>query len=83
MVIFQGLILLVFGAGLLRVDYQSLSRGWLPCGPKGLKGRLEFRRDQQPYWYWLMFGIYAAAGTALISLAVRILTGHAEPLPLQ
>jgi hypothetical protein len=30
-----------------------------------------------------MFGIYAAAGTALISLAVRILTGHAEPLPLQ
>lgn len=83
MAVFQGLLFLFFGVGLLLVDYQSLSRGWLPCGPNGLKGRLEFRRDRQPYLYWLMFVAYGAAGFLLVVFALRVLTGASPPLPLK
>jgi hypothetical protein len=78
----QGLLFLFFGVGLLLVDYQSLSRGWLPCGPKGFSGRLEFRRNEQPFLFWLMFVVYGIAGIALIIFALRLLLGGAAPLPL-
>jgi hypothetical protein len=83
MATFQGLLFLVFGVGLLLVDYQSLSRGWLPCGSKWFKGRVQFRRDGQPFFYWLMFVVYGLAGIALTIFAVRVLTGHAAPLPVR
>lgn len=83
MAIFQGLLFLFFGIGLLVVDYQSLTRGWLPCGPNGLKGRLEFHRDTETARYWLMFVVYGIAGLWLTGFAIRLLIGHAEPLPLQ
>lgn len=35
MSIFQGLLFMLFGAGLLLVDYRALRSGWLPCGPNG------------------------------------------------
>lgn len=82
MAIVQGLVFLFFGVGLLLVDYQSLSRGWLPCGPKGFSGRLEFRRNEQPTLFWLMFLAYGVAGIALIVFALRLLFGGAAPLPL-
>lgn len=83
MAVFQGLIFLVLGAGLLFVVYQSLARGWLPCGPNGFKGRLEFHRNRQPVLYWLMFALYGAAGVVLTIFALQLLTGNATPLPLQ
>jgi len=61
----------------------QLSTGWLPCGPKGLKGRLEIRRHEQPLGFWLMFVVYGAGGLWLAIFALRVLTGHAEPLPLR
>lgn len=82
MAIFQGLLFLFFGVGLLAVDYQSLSKGWLPCGPNGLQGRLEFRRDDQPLAYWVMFALYGAGGLWLTAFALRLLAGSADPLPL-
>ena len=81
--IFQALLLLFFGVGLLLVVYQSLSRGRLPFGPSGLRGRLEFRREEQPMHFWLLFGAYAVAGFALAVFAVRLLIGSAGPLPLR
>ena len=83
MVLFQGLLFLSFGAGLLLVDYRALSLGWLPCGPNWLKGRLEFRRSEQPVRFWIMFAGYAIAGMWLLSFAVRLLAGRVAPLPLQ
>jgi hypothetical protein len=80
---FQGVLFLVLGVGLLFVVYQSLSRGFLPCGPKGLSGRLEFRKDEQPLLFWLLFLLYASAGIALTIFAVRVLAGSAAPLPLR
>lgn len=82
MAFFQGILFLIFGVGLLVVDYQSLARGWLPCGPNGFAGRLEFRKDKQPVGYWAMFSLYAVAGTALTIFALRLLFGSATPLPL-
>jgi len=82
MVLFQGLFFLVLGVGLLAVDYRSLTTGSLPCGPNGLKGRLEFHRDSQPLGYWLMFAAYGGAGAWLVMFSLRLMTGHAEPLPL-
>lgn len=82
MTIFQGLLFFFFGAGLLLVDYRALSSGLLPCGPNGLKGRLEFRKNEQPVGFWLMFVLYGAGGIGLVIFAIRLFTGHAEPLPL-
>lgn len=81
--VFQGLVFLAFGAGLLAVDYRSLGRGWLPCGPNGLKGRLEFRRATQPLGYWTMFAVYGAGGVWLVGFGLQLLAGAAEPLPLR
>lgn len=80
--IIQGLLFLFFGVGLLVVDYRSLSLGWLPCGPNGFKGRLEFHRKEQPLRYWLMFAVYGVSGVLLTVFAIRLLLGVAEPLPL-
>ena len=82
MELFQGLFFLAIGIGLVYVVYQSLSRGWLPCGPDFFKGRLEFHRNKQPLLYWLMFVLYSAAGLYLTAFALRLLSGNAEPLPL-
>lgn len=79
----QGLIFLTLGVGILVIVYQSLARGWLPCGPNGFRGRLEFRRDRQPLAYWLLFTLYGAAGIALAIFALRLLAGDAAPLPLR
>jgi hypothetical protein len=83
MSLFQGLLFLILGAGLLVMDYQSLSTGCLPCGPKGLGGRLEFRKDEQPRMFWLLFVLNAVAGIALTTFALRLLVGIASPLPLR
>lgn len=82
MAIFQGILFLAFGIGLLLIDWRSLKTGWLPCGPNGFKGRLEFKRDEQPFGYWLMFVLYGAGGISLAIFSLRLLAGVAEPLPL-
>lgn len=82
MAIFQGVLFLVFGIGLLAVDSLSLSRGWLPCGSRGLSGRLAFHRDKQPRLFWLMFALYGIAGVVLTVFAIRVLVGDVAPLPL-
>lgn len=43
---------------------------------------VEFRRNEQPTLFWLMFLVYGVAGIAWIVFALRLLTGSAEPLPL-
>jgi len=83
MALFQGVLFLFFGAGLVLVDFRALSTGLLPCGPNGLKGRLEFRRNDQPVGFWLMFALYGAGGFWLAIFALRLLAGQAAPLPLQ
>jgi hypothetical protein len=83
MALFQGLLFLILGAGLLFMDYHSLSTGWLPCGSKGLSGRLDFRKDKQPLFFWLLFVLYAAAGIALTTFGLRLVVGIATPLPLR
>jgi hypothetical protein len=79
----QAAFFLIFGFGLLGVDFQSLAKGSLPCGPNGLKGRTEFSRKDQPALYWLMFAVYGAGGLWLIIQALRLLSGTATPLPVR
>lgn len=81
--IFQGLLFLVLGVGLLLVIWRSLTVSVLPCGAKGLSGRVEFSREDQPVGYWLMFLVYGAGGLALVIFALRLFLGTAEPLPLR
>lgn len=83
MSIFQGLLFLFLGTGLLRVDYQALRSGSLRCGPNGFKGRLEFSKSEQPVGFWVMFILYGAGGLWLLALALRLLVGQAAPLPLR
>lgn len=83
MATFQGLLFLFFGACLLWMDYRALRSGWLPCGPRGFKGRLEFRRDERPMGFWVMFVVYGTAGLCLVTFALNLLAGHVAPLPLR
>lgn len=83
MVIFQGILLLVMGYGLLALVYRSLAKGWLPFGPNGFKGRLELSRHRQPIWYWSVYTFYCAFGVWLVFLAFAVLSGQMEPLPLE
>ncbi|MCP9470290.1 MAG: hypothetical protein NNA31_09870 [Nitrospira sp.] len=62
MSIFQGLLFMPFGAGLVLVDYRALRSGWLPCGPNGFRGRLEFGKHEQPVGFWVMFVLYGTGG---------------------
>jgi hypothetical protein len=79
----QAAFFLIFGVGLLGVDFQSLGKGVLPCGARGLQGKTEFSRKDQPVLYWLMFAVYGAGGLWLIIHAVRLLSGTAPPLPVR
>lgn len=65
------------------MDYRALSSGLLPCGPKGLEGRLEFKKNKQPVGFWLMFILYGAAGTWLVIFALQLFAGLVNPLPLE
>ncbi|HEX6993393.1 MAG TPA: hypothetical protein VF339_04525 [Gammaproteobacteria bacterium] len=82
MALFQGVLFLALGYGLLAVVYRSLAHGWLPFGVNGFKGRLELRMDEQPFKYWAAFTFYCAFGVWCIFLAFGVLTGAFEPLPL-
>lgn len=83
MAIFQGLVFLLFGLGLLLMVWQSLGRGWLPCGANGFGGRFVCRRDERPGLFWLMFVGYLLASIVLTAYALGLLTGVATPLPLR
>ncbi len=80
---FQGLFFLISGLGLLIMDYRSLAKGWLPFGSNWLKGRLEFRRADQPGLYWMAFILYLIFGLVLTVYAIRLFAGLAAPLPLR
>jgi hypothetical protein len=82
MAVFQGLFFSVIGLGLLAVVYQSLGRGWLPCGPNGLRGRVEVQRGTQPVAYWLLFVSYTLFGLWVLRYGTGILFGTIAPLPL-
>src|SRR5690606_36214339 len=82
MALFQGVMLLIFGYGMLGVVYQSLTKGWLPFGANGFKGRLEVRMDERPFGYWTAFTLYCAFGVWCVFIAFSVLSGQTEPLPL-
>ena len=82
MALFQGGLLLILGYGMLGVVYQSLSKGWLPFGTNGFKGRLELHMATQPFGYWTAFTLYSCFGVWCVLLGFGILSGQAEPLPL-
>ena len=83
MALFQGIFFLILGLGLLGVAYQSLARGWLPFGSNGFKGRLEWRRDEQPGLFWLAWARSATAGLVMAVFALGLLLGVSTPLPLR
>lgn len=82
MALFQGLILTAVGLGLLGITYQSLERGWLPCGPRGFLRRLDVQRQLHPMAYWILFVLYAMFGLWVLRTGIAIAFGTMEPLPL-
>lgn len=79
----EGIFLLVMGVLILAVAYQSLSRGWLPFGSNGLKGRLEIQRESNPAGYWAVMALYCVGGVGLLVYALLILARVCPPLPLR
>jgi len=83
MALLQGVLFLVLGVGLMWMDLRALGTGWLPCGSNGLRARLEIQRDTQPLGFWISFVAHAVGGAWLVVFALRVLAGHAAPLPLR
>ena len=83
MALFQGLFFLVMGMGLVLVALQGMKRGWLPNGPNGFKQGEGVRKKEQPIAFWFFFLLYFGVGAVLALYALRLLTGHAAPLPLR
>ena len=82
MVALQSLLLITLGAGLLAVTWRSFPAGWLPCGPNGLRGRVEVSRKCQPAAYWALVVLYTSMGLWMLRLGVSVMVGTTEPLPL-
>ncbi len=81
--IFQAFFFLFFGIGLSIMAWRGIGRGWLPFGTRGLAGRFEPRREEQPLAFWMAFAVYVAAGAALTVYALMLFIGAAAPLPLR
>jgi hypothetical protein len=82
MTLFQGLFMLVLGVGLIAVALQGMNRGWLPNGPNGFKKGEGVKKEDQPVAFWFFFSLYLGGGAAVALYALRLLSGHAAPLPL-
>lgn len=82
MAIFQGIFFLILSAGILVIDWRSLTSGALPFG-SGRGGRLMIERANNALGYWCVFTLYLVFGLYLAGMALEILVGSRPPLPLQ
>ena len=83
MAMFQGLFLLVMGVLLSAFLYQSHTRGWLPFGSNGFKGRVEIQKIDNPIGFWIVFILYSVGALSIIIYSLLILGHIAPPLPLR
>jgi hypothetical protein len=78
---FIGLLGLILGAGLVLMVVRSLKAGGgLPHGSRGGDGSGEFRREDNPLMYWVMFLVYGAGGLGLTGYSVLVLVGRIKPV---
>lgn len=83
MQLFQGLLLIFFGAGLLLVARRGWRDGEIPAGAYFLRGRFLPSRRNNPLVFHLFVLLYIVLGLWLGVYGLQILTGSAEPLPLR
>ena len=83
MILFQGFFFLLLGIGLMIMTYQSLSKGQLPFGSNGFRGKLEIQKDTNPSGFWAAFCLYALGSLGITIYALLILSGTCPPLPLR
>ena len=77
----QIIVLLFFGVGLLVYVTQAWKAGEVRMGAKGLE---EFTpsRDDSPLLFYLGIMIYLGLGGFCLGYAIMLMTGNAEPIPL-
>jgi hypothetical protein len=74
-------ILLGFGAGLLRVAMTGWREGSVPAGPS-LRGRWEPSREAEPIAFVVFVALYFCAGLALCVWGLLAMVGMAPALEL-
>ena len=77
----QVAILLFFGVGLLVYVRQAWKAGEVRMGAKGLEEFTPSRGDN-PMWFYLGILIYTGLGGFCLGYAIMLMTGNAEPIPL-
>ena len=85
--IFQGIFFFMLGIALFLYDYRAWHTGTIRTGyPPRESGRAASEyvvtRFATPVQFYLAFIFYGVVGILLIIFALRLLTGHAEPLSL-
>ncbi len=79
--VFIGFLGLILGVCMVVMVVRSLKHGrGLPHGSKGGDGSGEFRRDDNPVMYWVMFLIYGAGGLGLTAYSLLVLVGRIKPV---
>jgi hypothetical protein len=78
---FMGLLGLTLGVCMVIMVLRSLKTGGgLPHGSKGGDGTGEFRRDDHPLMYWVMFLVYGAGGLGITGYSLLVLIGRIKPV---
>jgi hypothetical protein len=78
-----GLVLLVFGVGVLAVAWQGCRRGELPAGSNFLRGTYTPTREDSPLAFHAFLVLYLCGGVALAAWGLLMLSGMAAPLELR
>jgi hypothetical protein len=78
-----GLILLVFGIGVLAVAWQGYRRGELPAGSNFLNGSYKPTREDSPLAFHVFLALYLCGGIALAAWGLLMVFGVAAPLKLR
>lgn len=77
-----GLIVLVFGIGVLAVAWQGHRRGELPAGSNFFRGTYKPTRADSPLAFHFFLLLYLCSGIVLTTWGLLMLFGMAAPLKL-
>ena len=78
-----GLILLLFGIGVLAVTWQGYRRGELPAGSNFFSGSYTPTRADSPFAFHCFLALYLCGGIVLAAWGLLMAFGMAAPLKLR
>jgi hypothetical protein len=80
---FEGVLLLIFGVGILVIAWRGWRDGEIPAGSNFFEGNYKPSREKEPNAFYFFLILYVLGGCVLTLLALSILFGLTPPLKLR